>query len=658
MRKHLFNLFFIYSFVFLGCEDPLDSVVTKKDSNELFELTLQASNKIVNSENSIDVMARIKRLKDGNSDVSNKVLGVWDLIYDYPDTLDNKILEISYSFFDDKTVSKVETHHFDVVSLGSKILGEWLVTEINESGNIIDLSSSVNKYTFKNDSSLVFSKIDSISEGIDVGLFSTPFLIDIDKDADKDLFIGCQDGTIKFFQNTGTSLSPKYIFLENSDNPLNDIIVNGFATPTFVDIDNDNDFDLFVGQSDGNISFFQNTGSSTNPSFSELTGNNNPLNSINVGYNASANFFDFDGDDDMDLVIGAYNGEINFYQNIGSSESANFNLVNNSISSISVNAHSTPISVDIDKDEDIDIFLGSQDGVISFFQNQGDNTFIEKNGDENPLNIVDIGQNSFPFFTDIDSDGDMDLYIGEEDGNINYLVNIGSPESPSFIIDSENLGFTKSTSRNGGWNYNNSTKELEVAFNDILGGELETGIISFDGDSVRTPINAYMTWKTDNRDVIMQKIAHVDNFNVPEDSIVTVSGGWSWNLNDTTLSATINDIELSGSLKFDTQGSVVPLNGFMYWTTNQEGPLTLKKKSSVSSGSSSYMRLSLDATGGTLDIHHVTSTSIISVILPDSSNSTFKVEGLFVPRSSEKSGLISAKFQDLFVKMPITIVDR
>ena len=43
------------------------------------------------------------------------------------------------------------------------------------------------------------------------------------------------------------------------------------------------------------------------------------------------------------------------------------------------------------------------------------------------------------------------LDLGEEDGNINYLVNIGSPESPSFIIDSENLGFTKSTSRNGGW---------------------------------------------------------------------------------------------------------------------------------------------------------------------------------------------------------------
>ena len=156
----------------------------------------------------------------------------------------------------------------------------------------------------------------------------------------------------------------------------------------------------------------------------------------------------------------------------------------------------------------------------------------------------------------------------------------------------------------------------------------------------------------------MQKVGHVDNFNVPEDSIVTVSGGWSWNLNDTTLAATINDIELSGSLKFDTQGSVVPINGFMYWTTTEQGPLTLKKKTNVSSGSSSYMRLSLDATGGTLDIHHVTSTSSISVLLPDSSNSNFKVEGLFVPKSSAKSGLISAKFQDLFVKMPVTIVDR
>ena len=64
----------------VSCEDPLDSVVTKKDSNDLFELTLTASNNIVNSKSSLDVIAKVERLKDGIADVSNKVLGVWDLV--------------------------------------------------------------------------------------------------------------------------------------------------------------------------------------------------------------------------------------------------------------------------------------------------------------------------------------------------------------------------------------------------------------------------------------------------------------------------------------------------------------------------------------------------------------------------------------------------
>jgi len=668
MKIFLSYICFIIPILFLGCEDPLDSVVILKDSNELFELTLESSNKIVNSENSIDIMARIKRLKDGNLDVSNKVLGVWDLIYDYPDTLDDKTLEISYSFYNDKTVSKIETHHFDIVSLGSKVLGEWLVTEISESGNLIDLSSSINTYKFKNDSSLIFNEIDSTSNGIDVGLFSSPFLVDIDKDADKDLFIGCQDGTIKFFKNTGNSLNPKFLQLRGSENPLDIVIVNGLATPSFVDIDNDGDFDLFVGQNNGNISYFINNGSSTNPSFEENTGTSNPLNSISVGYNSSPAFFDLDDDNDMDLIIGGFDGKIIFYENTGSIDAPTYTLVtNNGVSDISTSAaHSIPSIVDIDKDGDNDIFLGTQDGTILYFQNQGDTIidnvtsyiFNQRTGDENPLYSIDVGFNSYPIFNDIDSDGDIDLYIGEEDGNINYYLNNGSAENPAFILQTQNLGSTISTTRYGGWNYTRSGKQLEVAFNDIVGSELEYGSISFDTDSVVTPINAFMYWKTDKRDIVMQKINHLDNFNVPEDSIITVSGGWSWNLNDTTLSAIINDIELSGSLKFDTQGSVVPLNGFMYWTTNEEGPLILKKKTNISSGSNSYMRLSLDATGGTLDIHHVSSTSSISVVLSDSSESKFQVEGLFVPKSSSRSGLISAQFQDLFVKMPITIVDR
>ena len=40
-----------------------------------------------------------------------------------------------------------------------------------------------------------------------------------------------------------------------------------FASPTFVDIDNDGDFDAFIGANSGNTLFFDNTGDNTNPDF-------------------------------------------------------------------------------------------------------------------------------------------------------------------------------------------------------------------------------------------------------------------------------------------------------------------------------------------------------------------------------------------------------
>ena len=96
-------------FLLAGCEDQVNSVVSRSDKNEFFELTLETSSDIVNTRSSLDIMAKVKRLKAGLADVSNKVLGVWDLIYDEPDTLDPTQLEISYTFKNDSTVTRVET---------------------------------------------------------------------------------------------------------------------------------------------------------------------------------------------------------------------------------------------------------------------------------------------------------------------------------------------------------------------------------------------------------------------------------------------------------------------------------------------------------------------------------------------------------------------
>ncbi|MBH31181.1 MAG: hypothetical protein CMG71_04220 [Candidatus Marinimicrobia bacterium] len=763
-----------------SCEDPLDSVVTKKDSNDLFELTLESSNQIVTSKGSLDITASVRRLQAGIADVSNKVLGVWNLIYDQPDTIDqgsleieytfksdgtvsreetyrfaevfskivgkwnissigadtinSELFEIEYEFEDDTTVTIEETHKFDVSRLGSQVLGQWEVTESIVSGSAVDLSGKTLKYTFENDSSVTYERTEETSGGIDIGYASVPTFVDIDKDADKDLFVGSLDGTIHYFENTGTSMNAVFNEKTGSSNPLNGVVVNGAAAPAFVDIDGDGDMDLFIGQEDGTISYYVNGGSSTTASFSEATGANNPLNGVDIGYNAIPTFTDIDADGDMDAFLGEYDGQINYYGNTGNSTTATFvaGAATDTLLKHNFGTNAAPAFVDVDKDGDMDVFVGAGDGTLQYFTNTGTSTshsFSHQTGDSNPLSAVDAGDNALPAFEDIDGDGDSDVFIGEYDGNVNHYRNSGSIVAAVFTLQTDKLGSSVTATRTGGWSFASATSVLKVAYYDTTGGSEESGSVSFDSDSLQTPLSSFMYWTTNKRTVTFKKTAHVTAFSAPADSVIsksggweynkddntlsvtvygetesgdiafdtkaskvpigaymywvsssrgaitfvktsnvsgadvtpdsviTSAGGWNWNSGEGTLTATIGGQQLSGNVTFETPGSVVPINGFMYWTTNEEGSLILKKKSNVS-GSTSSMKLAMDATGGSLDIHHVSSASNITIVMADTAKAKFQVEGLFVPSSNKKNALISAKFQDLFLKIPVTIVER
>ena len=98
-----------------------------------------------------------------------------------------------------------------------------------------------------------------------------------------------------------------YCNLDNIDK------VNLSAQPVFVDIDGDGDLDLFVSDSYGLIYYIENIGNSTTPAWAE-SAVTNPFGLNQYSSYASPTFVDLDDDGLMDCVIGFDNGEIKYYQ--------------------------------------------------------------------------------------------------------------------------------------------------------------------------------------------------------------------------------------------------------------------------------------------------------------------------------------------------------
>ena len=300
-------------------------------------------------------------------------------------------------------------------------------------------------------------EIDTIPVFIDGKPISRPFaggvqwpkptFVDIDNDGDWDLFVGDQDGSIHFYRNLGTVTEPDFAF--ETEN-FADIDVGVKCAPTFVDIDDDGDFDLFVGEGFGTISFYRNTGTTTEPNFILVA---EDFYGIDVGYGSFPTFADIDNDGDFDLFVGEgafiwpryYGGNVNFYRNIGTPTQPNFTLVTKNFADINVQSGggggSRPAFADIDHDGDLDLFVGAGEGRILFYQNTG--TATESNFTIVTRNFanIDVGWDSAPTFVDIDNDGYFDLFVGENDGNINFYRNTGTAKNPDFKLVTENLAY-------------------------------------------------------------------------------------------------------------------------------------------------------------------------------------------------------------------------
>ncbi|NYT27997.1 MAG: VCBS repeat-containing protein [Candidatus Thiodubiliella endoseptemdiera] len=284
-------------------------------------------------------------------------------------------------------------------------------------------------------------------EGIDVGYVSVPILADIDGDGDLDLVVGEKNGTLKYYQNTGTTSNPAYEAKTGGSNPFDGIDVGDFSSPSLADIDGDGDLDLVVGEAYGTLKYYQNTGTTSNPAYEAKTGDDNPFNGINVEYSSTPTLADIDGDGDLDLVVGEVYGTLKYYQNTGTTSNPAYEAKtgdSNPFNGIDVGVSSTPTLADIDGDGDLDLVVGESDGTLKYYQNTGTTSnpaYEAKTGDDNPFNGIDVGDSSRPTLADIDGDGDLDLVVGEANGTLKYYYN----QQPS-SVDGQVPTFTEKTS--------------------------------------------------------------------------------------------------------------------------------------------------------------------------------------------------------------------
>jgi hypothetical protein len=96
-------------------------------------------------------------------------------------------------------------------------------------------------------------------------------------------------------------------------NPFDGVDVGNLSTPSFADLDGDGDLDAVVGDINGILHYFENTGSAIAPAFTARTGAANPFNGVDVGGLSVPGFADLDGDGDLDAIVGASNGPLHYF---------------------------------------------------------------------------------------------------------------------------------------------------------------------------------------------------------------------------------------------------------------------------------------------------------------------------------------------------------
>lgn len=289
---------------------------------------------------------------------------------------------------------------------------------------------------------------------------STLLSLDVNNDGLKELLLGdisFQNLVLAINSgNADTALTLSQISAYPTANP---VVITSFPAAFYLDINNDGIKDLIAAPNADDISvndrvawLYTNSNSDNQPLFNFQQQDFLVNGMLDVGSTSAAVFVDFNGDGLLDLVVGNYGIFLNAssyrtrllaFENIGTVSSPEFKLINQDFANLQQYnlRRLTPTFGDLDNDGDLDLIVGLEDGTMLYVANNGSATAPSFSGPVANYFGIDVGQHATPQLIDLDKDGDLDLVIGERNGNTNYCENIGSASAPLFSAAISNQAF-------------------------------------------------------------------------------------------------------------------------------------------------------------------------------------------------------------------------